>query len=63
MKGSFLYDDIPERSIDPPAPTIWPRCPVCGAETDTLYRNQSMDIVGCDGCIRPVDAWEGTACG
>ena len=35
-----------------------PRCPVCGEETDTLYKNIYGETVGCDGCIRTVDAWE-----
>ena len=34
------------------------RCPVCGEETDTLYKNIYGEIVGCDVCIRTVDAWE-----
>ena len=36
----------------------WPRCPVCGEETDTLYCNESGDIVGCGECIHYVDAWQ-----
>lgn len=37
-----------------------PRCPVCERETDTFYKNEYGDIVGCDECIRRVDAWEET---
>lgn len=36
----------------------WPRCPVCGEETDTFYRDREFDIIGCDNCIHSVDAWE-----
>lgn len=35
-----------------------PRCPVCGSETDTLYRNDNFDVVGCDECLTAYDAWE-----
>jgi hypothetical protein len=35
-----------------------PRCPVCRSETDTLYRNDNFDIVGCDECLTAYDAWE-----
>nr|DAV97790.1 MAG TPA: protein of unknown function (DUF5318) [Caudoviricetes sp.] len=41
-----------------PKPYKVPRCPVCGEETDTLYKNIYGETVGCDGCIRTVDAWE-----
>ncbi len=36
----------------------YPHCPVCEAETDTFYKNQYGDIVGCEECLRRVDAWE-----
>jgi len=39
----------------------FPRCPVCGEETDTFYKNNDGDIVGCDNCISTVDAWDETA--
>lgn len=50
----------PEPRLDPPEPEM-PRCPVCGAETDTFYRDKHHHIVGCDECICTVDAWEETA--
>ena len=34
-----------------------PKCPVCGEECETLYRD-SNDIVGCEHCIKTVDAYE-----
>lgn len=53
------YDRLPEPSPDPPElpePPV-PRCPVCGEETDTLYRDRSGDVAGCGECLRPVDAY------
>lgn len=35
-----------------------PRCPCCGEETDTLYRNPEGDVVGCGECLTAYDAWE-----
>lgn len=35
-----------------------PKCPVCGMETDTFYKDAYGDIVGCDNCISAVDAWD-----
>jgi len=35
-----------------------PTCPVCGKEMETLYSDIYGEIVGCDRCIRAVDAWE-----
>ncbi len=48
---------------DGKAPT-YPRCPVCGAECDTVYRSmENLDtIVGCDECIKTADAWEASEC-
>lgn len=52
--------ELPERSWQPPeyGQESWPRCPVCGEETDTLYQNEDGEIVGCDGCIHYMDAWQ-----
>jgi hypothetical protein len=47
----------PERPSEPKDYKV-PRCPVCGEETDTLYKNIYGEPVGCDVCIRTVDAWE-----
>ena len=47
----------PKRPSEPKDYKV-PRCPVCGEETDTLYKNIYGETVGCDVCIRTVDAWE-----
>lgn len=36
----------------------YPVCPVCGREADTFYEDSDGNIVGCDECIKKVDAWE-----
>lgn len=36
----------------------FPRCPVCGEETDALYQDGMGDIVGCEKCLERIDAWE-----
>ncbi len=45
-----------EPPVEPPA-YICPICPVCGAETDTVYKNVYGDPVGCPECVTEVDAW------
>lgn len=40
----------------------YPHCPVCNCETDTLYLNKALAIVGCDNCIATADAWEEPQC-
>ena len=47
----------PERPAEPKDYKV-PRCPVCGEETDTLYKNIYGETVGCDVCISTVGAWE-----
>lgn len=49
--------DYKEPRVEP-KPYKAPRCPVCGEETDTLYKNIYGETVGCDVCIRTVDAWD-----
>ena len=34
-----------------------PRCPICGAKTDTYYKFK-CEVIGCDNCVKPTDAWE-----
>ena len=41
-----------------PTETPLPRCPICDAETDTFFKDYYGDIIGCDSCVRPVDAWD-----
>lgn len=45
-----------EPPVEPPAYTC-PICPVCGAETDTVYKNVYGDPVGCPECVTEVDVW------
>lgn len=35
-----------------------PVCPVCGKECETLYQTKADGIIGCDNCIKAIDAWE-----
>lgn len=35
-----------------------PLCPVCGEETDTLYKSSGGEIFGCIECVSTVDAWD-----
>lgn len=37
-----------------------PVCPMCGEETDTLMKTTVGEIVGCDQCVKLVDAWDYT---
>lgn len=37
---------------------IWPTCPCCGKECDTIYLDDSKYALGCNKCVQAVDAWE-----
>ena len=50
-------DHIPEPPLEPPE-EMHPRCPVCGEECDTYYKNKHGEILGCESCIDMKDAWE-----
>lgn len=41
---------------------VYPHCPICGEECDTIYRDNAGDIVGCGECISTTDAWEVEDC-
>lgn len=40
---------------------IYPHCPICGEECETVYSNRE-GIIGCDVCIDITDAWEVNKC-
>ncbi len=40
----------------------FPKCPICGEETDTVYVNKKLEIVGCSECITSRDAWYESEC-
>jgi len=42
---------------------FWPICPICGEETDTVYKQIGTgNIVGCYNCIITIDAWDDPEC-
>ena len=42
--------------LDPPE-IIYPRCPICGEECETIYRlEKTAEIIGCENCISEHDA-------
>lgn len=47
----------PNSYYEPPEPKA-PRCPICGAETDTFKKDHYGEIVGCDECVKDIDAWD-----
>lgn len=46
-----------EPSVEPPAYSC-PRCPVCGEEADSYYKDKLGNIVGCPECVQEVTSWE-----
>lgn len=32
-------------------------CPLCGEETESVYKDRWGRIVGCPGCVEEVDEW------
>lgn len=40
-------------------PVKFPRCPECDRETDKFYKRDG-EVIGCDNCVKSVDAWEET---
>lgn len=32
-------------------------CPMCGEETESVYKDRWGRIVGCHGCVEEVDEW------
>lgn len=40
----------------------FPRCPVCGEECETVFRDRCGVFIGCDICVELEDAWEVSDC-
>ena len=40
----------------------YPRCPICGEESETIYKDRYGAYVGCDVCVEIKDAWEVDDC-
>lgn len=53
--------DNPHRVGEPEEP-IYPHCPICGEECDTIYRDKDGEFVGCSECIVQVEAWHAEEC-
>lgn len=53
--GAGSYPNAPD-SPDPP------RCPVCGADCEWVYKYKHLEIVGCDVCLSPTDAYSQREC-
>ena len=34
------------------------RCPICGAEADTIYTDKNGDALGCEWCVSCEDAFD-----
>ena len=48
--------------LDPPD-VIYPICPVCGGECESIYRLcKTAEIIGCDNCITEYDATDVPEC-
>ena len=46
-----------EPPVEPPAYTC-PRCPVCGEEAGSYYKDKWGNVVGCPECVQEVTSWE-----
>lgn len=34
-----------------------PRCPMCGAECESIFRRPDGEILGCENCVEIEDSW------
>lgn len=41
-----------------PGGETYPRCPVCGEESDTFYKGRDGLMFGCDCCVERLTDWE-----
>lgn len=49
--------DMMERYGGPPEESGIVRCPVCGEECEDYYLDEAGNVIGCESCVRRVDAW------
>ena len=41
---------------------IGPHCPVCVEACEQVYCNSDGEVLGCDVCVKRMDAWEEEEC-
>lgn len=41
---------------------VYPHCPICGAECETIYLDREKNIIGCDCCVTSADACQQEEC-
>lgn len=39
-----------------------PICPICGSGCEVIYRDREREIVGCENCVKEIDAWDVPEC-
>lgn len=44
--------------LDPKMKVIFPRCPVCGKDCDTVYKDRDGTIFACENCVTIADAYD-----
>ena len=40
----------------------WPKCPICGAECETIFMDEHSEIFACDVCVQKKIAWDCDEC-
>ena len=58
MRDDPIISSLERTGLPPRNDGRVPRCPCCGEECETLYRNPEGDVVGCENCLTAYDAWE-----
>lgn len=56
-----MCDDPIIRRTGYPHEVVFPICPVCGEECEYIYTESDV-IVGCNYCVRRLDAWDVPEC-
>lgn len=55
----MYYNSLPRRAK---REEVYPRCPVCGEECETVYLDHCGSYAGCNVCMDPRDAWDVPEC-
>ena len=62
MRDDPIIHSLEQTGLPPWDDGSAPVCPICGSECSIVYKDVTGEILGCDECLTPCDAYEEGAC-
>ena len=53
---------IRQAEVEGASGCIGPHCPICGEACEQVYCYGDGEVLGCDVCVKTMDAWDADEC-